>query len=106
MHINARVNPQPKQEMPNRVLIRHRGRPQSFVKTERTAKRIIPAQIQRREYLFDFMFSLILHQRLSITISEAARQNGDKVNNRAYGTKSVGQEMQHAATNFAYIHSV
>ena len=48
IHIKARVNPQPKQEIPNNFFIGHREQRNIFVRIYKIAKSIIPAPIQRR----------------------------------------------------------
>ena len=73
IHIKPRVMPQPKHEIPNKFLIGHKEHLNILVKTYKIAKSTIPALIQCREYFLFFIFSLILYQGLSITISKSTR---------------------------------
>lgn len=77
IQIKARVIPQPKQEIPKRFFIGHNELLKIFVRMYKTVKKILHVPKQYKEYLFSLRLFLILYQRLSITISEAAGKNSD-----------------------------
>ncbi len=74
MDIKPLVIPQPKQEIPKKVLIGHKDTEKIFVKITRITKKTNPTPKECKVCLFLLLF-LALYQRLPITISKTTRQN-------------------------------
>lgn len=71
--IKPLVIPQPKQEMPKKVLIGHKGIEKNFVKMNRKTKKTNPTPKECKVCLFLLLIFLVLYQWLSITISKTTR---------------------------------
>ena len=104
--IKPLVIPQPKQVIPNKFLIGHKDVEKIFVKINSTTKKTNPTPKEFKVCLFLALLFGILHQRLSITVSETTGQYRNQVNYCTNTTNSICKEMKNSTSYSAYIHSV
>lgn len=71
--IKPLVRPQPKQDIPNRFFIGHTDTENSLVIMYKIKKKTHPTPKERKVRFFPYGRLLYLCQRLTITVSEAAR---------------------------------